>query len=89
MFDLGRTFIASVERSPDAIAIVEGERRLTYGDWAGEIADIAAGLGRARPQARRSARRSAAKPAGDGEPALGLPARRHRRDPAQLADQIR
>jgi 2-furoate---CoA ligase len=45
MFDLGRTFIASVERSPDAIAIVEGDRRLSYGNWAGEIADIAAGLG--------------------------------------------
>lgn len=46
MFDLGRTFLAAVERSPDAIAIVEGGRRLTYAEWAGEIADITAGLGR-------------------------------------------
>ncbi|MFZ2007888.1 MAG: AMP-binding protein [Stellaceae bacterium] len=44
MFDLGRTFIATVERSPDATAIVEGARRLTYAVWAGEIADIVAGL---------------------------------------------
>src|SRR5579872_5606304 len=46
MFDLGRTFLATVERSPDATAIVEGARRLTYGEWAREIADIAAGLGK-------------------------------------------
>ncbi|MGA8398853.1 MAG: class I adenylate-forming enzyme family protein, partial [Stellaceae bacterium] len=44
MFDLGRTFIATVERSPDATAIVEGARRLTYAVWAREIADIVAGL---------------------------------------------
>jgi 2-furoate---CoA ligase len=47
MFDLGRTFIASVERSPGAPAIVDGERRLNYAEWAREIADIAAGLGQA------------------------------------------
>ena len=45
MFDLGRSFIASVERSPDAVAIVDATRRLTYRRWAVEIADFAAGLG--------------------------------------------
>jgi 2-furoate---CoA ligase len=45
MFDLGRTFIASVERSPAATAIVDGERRFSYAEWAREIADLAAGLG--------------------------------------------
>src|SRR5271169_5947286 len=30
MFDLGRSFLASVERSPDAVAIVDGDHRLTY-----------------------------------------------------------
>ena len=30
MFDLGRTFLAAVERSPDVTAIADGERRLGY-----------------------------------------------------------
>jgi 2-furoate---CoA ligase len=33
MFDLGRSFLAAVERSPDALAIVEGERRLSYAGY--------------------------------------------------------
>ena len=37
MFDLGRTPLAAVERSPDALAIVDGERRLNYEAWYGEI----------------------------------------------------
>jgi 2-furoate---CoA ligase len=37
MFDLGRTFIASVERSPRALAIIDGDRRLTYAEWYVEI----------------------------------------------------
>jgi len=45
MFDLGRSLIASVERSPEAIAIVDGARRLSYAAWLREITDIAAGLG--------------------------------------------
>jgi len=32
MFDLGRSFIASVERSPRSLAIVDGDRRLTYAE---------------------------------------------------------
>jgi hypothetical protein len=44
MFDLGRTFVAAVERSPDALAIVAGERRLSYAAWYGEIGRIAEGL---------------------------------------------
>ncbi|HTZ37280.1 MAG TPA: AMP-binding protein [Stellaceae bacterium] len=44
MFDLGRTFLAAVERSPDALAIVDGERRLTYRGWAAEVARVAGGL---------------------------------------------
>src|SRR2546423_536433 len=44
MFDLGRTLIATVERSPGALAVVDGARRLTYVEWAGEIARIVAGL---------------------------------------------
>jgi acyl-CoA synthetase (AMP-forming)/AMP-acid ligase II len=44
MFDLGRTFLAAVERSPDATAIVDGKRRLGYASWCEEIARIAGGL---------------------------------------------
>ena len=44
MFDLGRTFLAAVERSPDATAITDGERRLSYASWYQEIARVAGGL---------------------------------------------
>ncbi|GLR78724.1 AMP-binding protein (plasmid) [Azospirillum oryzae] len=33
MFDLGRSILASAERSPDAIAIIDGDLRLTYAQW--------------------------------------------------------
>ncbi|OWW22057.1 AMP-binding protein [Noviherbaspirillum denitrificans] len=44
MLDLGRTFLQSVERSPHALAIIDGDRRLTYADWYGIIQRTAAGL---------------------------------------------
>jgi 2-furoate---CoA ligase len=44
MFDLGRTFLATVERAPRALAIVDGDRRLTYAEWYAEISGVAAGL---------------------------------------------
>jgi 2-furoate---CoA ligase len=44
MFDLGRTFLAAVERSPGATAITDGERRLRYASWYEEIARVAGGL---------------------------------------------
>jgi len=44
MLDLGRTFLQSVERSPQALAVVDGERRLTYAEWYGCIQRLAAGL---------------------------------------------
>jgi 2-furoate---CoA ligase len=44
MFDLGRSFIASVERSPHAPAIVDGERRVDYAAWYREICRVADGL---------------------------------------------
>jgi len=33
MLDLGTTFVASVARDPDALAIVDGPLRLTYAQW--------------------------------------------------------
>jgi 2-furoate---CoA ligase len=44
MFDLGRTFLATVERTPDVTAIVDGKRRLDYASWYEEIARVASGL---------------------------------------------
>ena len=44
MFDLGRSFICSVERSPDATAIVDGNIRLNYADWMSRIGSVAGGL---------------------------------------------
>ncbi|WP_118183457.1 AMP-binding protein [Paraburkholderia phosphatilytica] len=46
MLDLGRTFLQSVERSPNAPALADGELTLTYAQWHTLIADTAAGLRR-------------------------------------------
>ncbi|MBP2303578.1 AMP-binding protein [Azospirillum picis] len=37
MFDLGRSILASAERSPDAVAIIDGDFRLTYAGWLDRI----------------------------------------------------
>ena len=44
MLDLGTTFLASVARDPHALAIVDGEVRLTYRDWYGRISSVVAAL---------------------------------------------
>lgn len=44
MLDLGRTFLQSVERNPDAIAVVDGDTRLTYAAWLEQILRVAQGL---------------------------------------------
>ncbi|MBV9203513.1 MAG: AMP-binding protein [Alphaproteobacteria bacterium] len=44
MFDLGRSFVATVERSPRALAIIDGERRLTYAEWYSEVCRVVDGL---------------------------------------------
>lgn len=44
MLDLGRSFLAAVERSPGAIAVVDGDVRLSYAAWYERIRRIAAGL---------------------------------------------
>ncbi|HZP94256.1 MAG TPA: AMP-binding protein [Burkholderiales bacterium] len=44
MLDLGRTFLQSVERRPEALAIVDGAVRLTYGQWHAEVASAAGAL---------------------------------------------
>ncbi|MDO8300394.1 AMP-binding protein [Lacisediminimonas sp.] len=44
MLDLGRSFLASVERNPSATAIVDNDCRLSYAAWFGHIQSAAAGL---------------------------------------------
>nr|CAD6628319.1 long-chain fatty acid--CoA ligase [Rhizobium sp. TCK] len=45
MLDLGTSFLASVERDPDALAIVDGEMRLSYRQWYEKVSALAAALG--------------------------------------------
>jgi 2-furoate---CoA ligase len=44
MFDLGTSFLASVARDPHAVAVVDGDVRLTYAEWYGRISSVVAGL---------------------------------------------
>src|ERR1700712_4592441 len=44
MLDLGRTFLQSVERSPNTLALVDGDIRLTYSQWHEIILRVASGL---------------------------------------------
>lgn len=45
MLDLGTSFLASVERDPDAMAIAEGDQTITYADWYRRISALVDGLG--------------------------------------------
>lgn len=42
MFDLGTSFMASVARDPDALAIVDGDLRLSYAQWLERISSLVA-----------------------------------------------
>ena len=44
MLDLGTSFLASVARDPDALALVDGDLRLSYRQWYGRISALVAGL---------------------------------------------
>ena len=44
MFDLGTSFLASVARDPDALAIADGAVRLTYKEWYRRISRVVVGL---------------------------------------------
>jgi 2-furoate---CoA ligase len=46
MLDLGSSFVASVARDPDALAIVDGELRFTYRQWYGKISALVASFDR-------------------------------------------
>ncbi len=44
MLDLGSSFLASVARDPDALAIVDGDVRLSYAQWYQRISAVVAGF---------------------------------------------
>jgi 2-furoate---CoA ligase len=44
MLDLGTSFVSSVERDPNRLAIVDGPVRLTYAQWYGKISALVAGF---------------------------------------------
>ena len=44
MLDLGLSFLASVARDPNALAIADGQLRLTYAQWYRRISAVLAGL---------------------------------------------
>jgi 2-furoate---CoA ligase len=44
MLDLGTSFLAAVARDPDALALVDGDVRLSYRQWYGRISSVVAGL---------------------------------------------
>lgn len=46
MIDLGASYRLSLERSPDATALVDGDLRLTYAQWFEKIRRLAGGLDR-------------------------------------------
>ncbi len=56
MLDLGLSFLASVARDPDALAIVDGDVRLTYAQWYRQISALVAGFDAIGSQARRPSR---------------------------------
>ena len=44
MLDLGTSFLASVSRDPEAVALVDGDLRLTYAQWYKRVSAVVAGL---------------------------------------------
>jgi len=46
MLDLGNSFLASVERDPTALAIVDGDTRMTYAQWYAQISALVVGFDR-------------------------------------------
>ncbi|MGC2074472.1 MAG: AMP-binding protein, partial [Xanthobacteraceae bacterium] len=44
MLDLGLSFLGSVARNPDALAIADGEMRLTYAQWYRRVSALVAGF---------------------------------------------
>ena len=44
MLDLGNSFLSSIERDPDALAIVDGSVRMTYAQWYRRVSAVVSGF---------------------------------------------
>ena len=89
MLDLGTSFVASVARDPDALAIVDGEVRLSYRTWYGKISALVAAFDDSGSSPAIIWSRSLQNTLAGGHAALGLPIRRHHRHAGELARQGR
>ncbi len=85
MFDLGTSFLASVARDPNALAIVDGEVRLTYKEWYRRISSVVVGLDALGLTPGDHLVTVLHQSLGSRDAALGLPARRDRRHAGELA----
>jgi 2-furoate---CoA ligase len=81
MLDLGTTFLASVARDPDALAIVDGPLRLSYAEWYQRISALARRSRSTWACPRRSPRQRARQPLRSRDVTLGVPIRRRHLTP--------
>lgn len=89
MPDLGTSFLASVERDPKALAIVDGDVRLTYDAWYVKISSLVAAFDDLGLYSRRSSGHSLAELMGGRDHSLGLSICRRHRNAAELAGKGR
>ena len=89
MLDLGTSFVASVARDPNALAIVDGDVRLSYRAWYEKISALVAAFDDLGLKPGDHLVTLAAKQLAGGHAALGLPVRRHHRHAGELARQER
>jgi hypothetical protein len=89
MLDLGRSFLASVERDPHALAIVDSDVRLTYRDWYAKISSLVAAFDDLGLKPGEHLVTVLQKSLGGRHRSLGVPVRRHHRHAAELAGQAR
>ena len=85
MLDLGLSFLASVARDPDALAIVDGDVRLTYAQWYRRISALVAGFDAIGLKPGDHLVTALTNRWEAATPALGLPVRRHRHHAGELA----
>ena len=87
--NLGEHLLACAERHPEALALVDGERRATYAELLADARAAAGGLAARGVAPGRSRRGGAQEPLRDGRPVLGLAVAGRRLRAAQLAPATR
>ena len=89
MLDLGTSFLASVARDPDALALVDGDVRFTYAEWLGKISSLVAAFDRMGLKRGDHLLTALQKQLAGRIRALGLPAGGPSHHPDQLASEGR